>query len=357
LCSWLLVAGACTELVEGASAGAGDDDDEGTTGPSEVTLDPITASASGSPTSTTDAETTDVDPTVDPPETSDDTTATAPGDTTADPSEGTADESSSTGPAVDPGFLDCLNDGEEAACTRAETCISDSGSTLGVCAVLGCADVSECPAAPPGGDALPACSDGAMPQGNECILDCSGGAACPTGMFCFDQILCVWAREGLPVEDFADGVIPPAWTLHDVDGKTPADEVSFVDEAWVIADHAGDLVAVSTSWYVVPGRADDWLVSPAVAIGAASTLTFEARAMSSEFPDGYEVRISTTGTDVADFTANPPLLTVAAEEDMFTPHTIDLAAEGYADQTVWIAWRNTSDDQYLLVVDDIEITY
>jgi hypothetical protein len=357
----LAFASGCSEFVEGQQQAT--DDDEGTTTvPSGITL--TTPNPSGPTTSSpSSTDTTDGDPTGDPPTTGDPdetTTGDPDGTSTVDPSLGTSDDGASTGTAVGAGFLDCLNDGKKAVCTGAEMCIYDIAAdpSVGVCAGMNCTDVSECPDAPPGGDAMPVCTDIAVPDGNECILDCSGGEACPTGMICYRDILCVWAQEGLELEDFEDGLIPASWTLHDVDGNTPASSVSFIDEAWVVAmTGGGDVVAASTSWYSPAGTADDWLVTPPIAIGPASSLSFEARAPDPDFPDGYEVRISTTGSAVEGFMANSPLLTVAAETNSFTPHTIDLAAAGYADQTVWIAWRNTSNDKYLLQVDDIEVTY
>lgn len=353
----------CGDYVEGMTAP--NDDDEGTTtAPQGITITtpltgPSATTSSGGATDPSESDTTGDPPTTTEPAETSATTQSVETTTTEDPSAASSESSADSGPPLEPGFLDCLNDGEETACTGNEACIYDiaNSPSVGVCAGLGCRSVEDCPDAPPGGEAMPACTNIANPEGNECILDCSGGQACPTGMICYASLLCVWAQQGLALEDFEGGQIPAAWTLHDVDGNTPHDNVSFVDEAWVIWTTSGNDVAMSTSWYSPPGMADDWLVTPPVAIGAGSTLTFEARAPDPNFPDGYEVRISTTGPDVADFMGNAPLLTVDAEMQTFTQHTIDLAAAGYANETVWIAWRNTSMDKFVLQVDDIAITY
>ena len=365
LVSLLALGSACSDFVEGGQPSTEDDDEGTTTEPSGITLTTTAGSASTMPASTssdaTGSDTSGSDPTGEPTTSVESSSTTEPDDSgsTTDPSAGSS-ETGSSGTVVEAGFLDCLNDGKKASCTGAEMCIFDIAAdpSVGVCAGLDCADVSECPDAPPGGDAPPACMDVAVPDGNECILDCSAGQTCPTGMMCFIDMLCVWPQEGLDVEDFEDGEIPPAWTLHDEDGNTPAEMVSFIDEAWIAAmTGSGDWVAVSTSWYSPAGAADDWLVTPAIALSDASVLTFEARAPDVDFPDGYEVRISTTGPSVADFMANDALLDVAEEDDDFVVHTIDLAAAGYVDQIVWLAWRNDSDDQYLLQVDDIAVSY
>lgn len=55
-----------------------------------------------------------------------------------------------------------------------------------------CGDVGDCPAGPPSGTAEVACGNAVMGPGDECYLDCSGGATCPTGMGCFFGFLCLW---------------------------------------------------------------------------------------------------------------------------------------------------------------------
>ncbi len=88
----------------------------------------------------------------------------------------------------------------------------------------------------------------------------------------------------------------------------------------------------------------------------ASVLSWEAWAPDATFPDGYEVRISTAMPVVADFMANPALFTIANEADVFTPHMVDLAAAGYMNEAVYIAFRNNSNDEFVLVVDNVQIT-
>jgi hypothetical protein len=36
------------------------------------------------------------------------------------------------------------------------------------------------------------CEDVTGDMVEECIIDCTGGATCPTGMICFDGFLCAW---------------------------------------------------------------------------------------------------------------------------------------------------------------------
>ena len=171
---------------------------------------------------------------------------------------------------------------------------------------------------------------------------------------------CLWPDDGLALdEDFELGAFRPGWSVIDVDGLTPDAGVSFVTDAFVVVDQfepGANFGAYSTSWYAPAGQSDDWLVSPQVTIGAASMLSWEGWAPDAGFPDGYEVRISTTGPTVMGFMAHAPLDSIAAEADVFTGHMVDLAVAGYANQDVYIAWRNNSTDQFVLVIDNVQIT-
>lgn len=156
-------------------------------------------------------------------------------------------------------------------------------------------------------------------------------------------------------EDFQNGM-PSSFILVDNDGNTPASNVSFINDAWIVDqnfDDTTDLVAYSTSWYNPAGQSDDWMITPAIALPAGSiSLSWDAKAQDPAFPDGYNVLLSTTGTNLSDFTVT--LFSVASENAMWTSRTADLTA--YAGQTVHIAFQNNSTDQFILLIDDIEIT-
>lgn len=154
-------------------------------------------------------------------------------------------------------------------------------------------------------------------------------------------------------EDFQQG-IPASFTLINGDNKTPAPQVSFVNNAWVAREwHAQlqDTAAVSTSWYSVPAQADDWMITPPIALTAKATLSWKAFAIDPDFRDGYEVRISTGGNNVSDFTT--VLFSTGAEQTTITTRFADLQA--YTGQTVYIAFRNNSFNKNLLFIDDIKV--
>ncbi|MFT6921163.1 MAG: hypothetical protein ACJA1C_000157 [Crocinitomicaceae bacterium] len=160
-------------------------------------------------------------------------------------------------------------------------------------------------------------------------------------------------------EDFegTGGVMPAGWTVINNDGLTPDANVSQFTDAWIVApdfDNTTDTVVMSTSWYAPAGTSDDWLITPAMTLTTNNVLTWEEEGQDAAFPDGYEVRISTTTPTMPAFLANPALLTVAASSGAaWLTQTIDLDAAGYSNQSVYLAWRNTATDQFVLMIDDI----
>ncbi|WP_299111093.1 choice-of-anchor J domain-containing protein [uncultured Winogradskyella sp.] len=156
--------------------------------------------------------------------------------------------------------------------------------------------------------------------------------------------------------------VPTGWMVVDGDGLTPNTAVDEFTSAWIAVDRdgspfagnyggpAGDIAVASTSWYTPAGTSNDWLISPAITPTTDSAVTWDAKAQDATFADGYELLISTTGTNVpGDF--GTVLFSVAAEESDWETRTIDLSA--YTNQTIYLAWRNNSTDQFVLLVDNV----
>lgn len=162
-------------------------------------------------------------------------------------------------------------------------------------------------------------------------------------------------------EDFSGGVMPSGFVLINKDGKTPATSVNYVTNAWVVRNESSsntNKVAVSTSWYSPAGASDDWMITPPITITSNCALKWRARAVDPSYPDGYEVRICTTAhptltvdTTTANFST--VLFSVAAENGSWTDRGVNLST--YNGQTVRIAFRNNSNDMFLLQVDDIQV--
>lgn len=156
-------------------------------------------------------------------------------------------------------------------------------------------------------------------------------------------------------------VFPPQFLLRNVDNLVPNDQVNAINDAWErVDDVGGDSVAVSTSWYNPVGMANDFMWTPAIALtGTNLTLNWNAIAYDPDFRDGYEVRIMTvaptggTGAIGNQLTNSTLLLTVAAEDTGWKARSVSLDA--YAGQTVYIGFRNNSNDMYVLAIDDIVV--
>ncbi len=154
--------------------------------------------------------------------------------------------------------------------------------------------------------------------------------------------------------------LPAGWMQNNVDGLTVISSLStysFGTNAWVTRTASSvdptwtsyGRSAVSTSWYSPAGVANDWLISPQFTATAGSFLKWEAVVTDASFADGYQVLVSNTGTAVANFTA---VSTVAAENDTWTSRSISLNA--FAGQSIYVAFRNNSNDKDRLLVDNIQ---
>jgi len=165
-----------------------------------------------------------------------------------------------------------------------------------------------------------------------------------------------FAQAVLFSEDFQNGM-PSNFTIIDNDGLSIHPNISFLQPAWIARVSfldAADSVAMSGSWHTTSAVADNWMILPPIAItGSTYQLEWEGRAPDAAYPDGYEVYVSTTGGALSNFQAISPALTVPAENNTWTRRTVDLSS--YSGQTVHIAFRNNSDDMYILMIDDIEV--
>lgn len=166
-------------------------------------------------------------------------------------------------------------------------------------------------------------------------------------------------------ENFNSGNIPATFTLYNVDGFTPdptvlSDGFSFGTAAWIAQNQntgatITDTAAYANSWYTPTGQANDWMVTPAITIPSTGVTNLKWRGKSygsSTYLEEYEVRISTTNTQ-SGVAAGTVLLSVTNEPGTWTNHTISLAA--YAGQTVYISFRDISNDNYILGIDDIVV--
>ena len=160
-------------------------------------------------------------------------------------------------------------------------------------------------------------------------------------------------------EDF-QGAFPSDWSLINNDGLSPEASVDFINDAWVVTEDldnigSGDSVLTSTSWYDPAGTSDDWLISPPITLGSfGNKLSFKAKSYDGSYPDGFQVFASTHNL-IDSFFQQDTLLNIPAQSPEWTSYFISLDSFDLADQTIYLAFRNNSSDQYLLSLDSIYV--
>lgn len=165
--------------------------------------------------------------------------------------------------------------------------------------------------------------------------------------------------ENIFFEGFENG-IPATWTTIDADGDgnnwlalsdIPATYASYASLDLSNWAHNGNNAASSPSFVNNVGSfdSDQYLISPI--LNLQGTLRFY---VASEYndEDSYEVLLSTTGTDAADFTVT---LQAMKEAPFGSWEEVNIDLSAYAGQQGYIAIRHKSSDKYFLVIDDFGI--
>ena len=110
--------------------------------------------------------------------------------------------------------------------------------------------------------------------------------------------------------------------------------------------HSGDSVASAWSWNSSAYNANNWLITPQLPLGGILTFWVGANA---SYPDSYEVKVSTTGNAIANFTNT--VKTMAPAGEPWTEVTIDLSE--FAGQQGYIAFHHVDYDMNYLLIDDV----
>ncbi len=163
-------------------------------------------------------------------------------------------------------------------------------------------------------------------------------------------------------QDFNNG-IPAGWQMIDNDGLTPYNDpaVNYMTDAWNVREDydstgIGDSILVSTSWFDPAGVADNWLILPAVTLGnSGNYLSFDSKSVDHSYPDGLEIRFSTGGVNIWEFFTDTTLYDTIASPPYWTNQRVSLDGYGIENETVYIAFRHYSDDQFVLAIDNIKI--
>lgn len=170
-----------------------------------------------------------------------------------------------------------------------------------------------------------------------------------------------FAQNVLYSETFNSGTIPANMRVIDEDSLAHHPSTAYINKAWkaVGGTHfpiETDSFAISTS-YNEPngtplGAASDWLITPAITIGANAVFKWNAKTFDSGYPDGYEIRVANAPT-IAAMNAGTRIYTITAENQNWTARSADLAA--FAGQTIYIAIHNNTNEGYLLGIDDLKV--
>lgn len=167
-------------------------------------------------------------------------------------------------------------------------------------------------------------------------------------------------------EDFENG-IPACWTKIDNDGDgynwiTPAETNAAFATGY---GYESDGAAVSWSYYPTTNSGsgwdgeslttDDYLITSAITLPTTGEyeLSFYTASLNSTYADDLEVKISTTGTAISDFTTLIANQTISNTIQQYTEKTASLA--NYAGQTIYIAFVHVSNDMFGLFIDDVKI--
>ena len=164
------------------------------------------------------------------------------------------------------------------------------------------------------------------------------------------------------MEGFEEG-IPSTWITIDSDGDgnnwLALSEIPTVYPYYTSTvlewAHSGNNAVSSPSYANNVGgggtvfNSNQWLISPKLYLDG--TLQFYA---ASTYADEFEVLLSTTGTDISDFTTTLRQMTAVSTNTGWDEINIDLSS--YAGQEGYIAIHHVFSDGYFLIIDDFSIS-
>lgn len=164
-------------------------------------------------------------------------------------------------------------------------------------------------------------------------------------------------------ENFDDGQIPAGWSIYDGDMLTPHAQVSYFTEAWIPYYADGDTCLASTSYYDSIGQSQDYLITSQITLSDNFHISWYAKSVDPSHPDGYEILVSRTGNNPADFTES--IWLIPEESNQWTRRDLDytMGATQIGEtnisfsngETVYFAFKNITEDGFILLIDDVQI--
>jgi len=160
------------------------------------------------------------------------------------------------------------------------------------------------------------------------------------------------------LQDF-EGDFPGDMIILDLDGLTPNGEAGAPGEWGIVArfDDETNHAAAVTSYYDDGDKtSNDWMITSKITVPASGeiNLIWEASSWSSVYPETYEVLISETQPDAANFD-NTKFTKVAeiTETVGYTYNALDLS--NYYGKDIWVAYRNISNWMWSIGIDNIQV--
>jgi len=152
-----------------------------------------------------------------------------------------------------------------------------------------------------------------------------------TGPFSFTT-LC-GAISSFPYSENFDGSLIggvwPCWSVVNVDGGVTWRQ----GNTYITPTHSTPYAAYGS------GNSNDFLISPQFTIGANDIrIKFWDKVESSSYPNTYEILVSTTGKNSADFTDS--ITTITTTNTSWVEHTVALT--GYTNQNIYVSFHQTS---------------
>jgi len=149
-------------------------------------------------------------------------------------------------------------------------------------------------------------------------------------------------------------IVPGGWQIIDGDGDT----YNWFCYSTQNTAHNGLQSLASESWKGGIGALtpDNWVITPAITIPDSTDLYWWIATQDVLFPnENYGVYLSTTGSDLADFTALLFSETLDTLNVVWQQRAVNL--QEWAGQTVYLAWRHYNcTDNYRVKIDDILVT-
>ncbi len=155
-------------------------------------------------------------------------------------------------------------------------------------------------------------------------------------------------------EGFESGTLPTGWLAIDNDGDN-FNWINIVEQGYGFDPYEGSGAMTSASYDNTVGvlYPDNYLITPAIQIGANSLLSWYHDAQDPGWPnDFYYVKVSTTGTNIADFTETVWSGTTSSEWQ-----SVSASLSAFAGETVYIAFQHTNcSDNFWMKIDNVSVT-